>query len=401
MNHTQTPMQADVIVVGAGPAGSTAAREIAQRGHDVLLLDRARFPRDKPCGGGVTLQSAALLPFPLDPVIEDVITGAWLRGTRGRSVLRTAGRPLCYMTQRHRLDAYLAEQAQAQGAAFRDGSAVRSVERLPDGAYEVRTAGDVYRARVVLGADGANGVVGTYLGYEHAAESAIALEAMLPCPDGTPPWLRGRVALQLGTMPGGYAWLFPKADHINIGVGGWKAVVGSQLRTALDQLCRAYGFDPALLQGVRGHHLPMQRIGSVFAAQGSALLGDAAGLVDPLSGEGIHAAILSGVAIAPAVDDYLAGRVNSLTGYQRALEREVLPSVEASQALWEIFHVAPGAFTWAAQHSDRVWRRMCALISGEQDYASLVRETGPLAFTLGPIATISRQITTRRYGRAV
>ena len=66
-------MDVEAIVVGAGPAGSTAARELATRGVDVLLLDRARFPRDKPCGGGVTVRCDALLPFSLDPVVEDVI----------------------------------------------------------------------------------------------------------------------------------------------------------------------------------------------------------------------------------------------------------------------------------------------------------------------------------------
>jgi flavin-dependent dehydrogenase len=66
----------DAIVVGAGPAGSTAAREIAQRGHSVLLLDRATFPRDKPCGGGVTPRCASLLPFDITPVVEHVVTGA-------------------------------------------------------------------------------------------------------------------------------------------------------------------------------------------------------------------------------------------------------------------------------------------------------------------------------------
>src|SRR5688572_16750330 len=120
-------MDVDVIVVGAGPAGSTAAREVAARGASVLLLDRARFPRDKPCGGGVTVRCASLLPFSIAPVVEDVITGARLRVRDGRDVTRDAGRELTYMTQRRRLDAFLVERAQERGVEFRDGQTVTDV----------------------------------------------------------------------------------------------------------------------------------------------------------------------------------------------------------------------------------------------------------------------------------
>jgi flavin-dependent dehydrogenase len=254
------------------------------------------------------------------------------------------------------------------------------------------------QARAIIGADGANGVVATFLGVEHAAESAVALEGNLPGPDGVPGWLEGRVALSLGLLPGGYGWLFPKGDHINIGVGGWKAVAGSRLRDALDSYTRSHGWDPAVLTNLRGHHLPMQRPGMTVAGAGAALVGDAAGLVDPLSGEGIYAAIASGIAVAPAVEDYLDGVTPDLGGYQYAVQRELVPDLVASRALMEIFHAWPGPFSWAARRSDRVWRRMTGLIRGEQSYDGIVRGTGPLAATLQPLATVSRAMTKRRYG---
>src|SRR4051812_44497190 len=120
-------METEVVVVGAGPAGSTAAREIAQRGHQVLLLDRAKFPRDKPCGGGLTVRCAALLPFSIEPVVEQVITGAIIADLDGRRTTRDAGRVLTYLTQRRRLDALLVERAQEAGVEFRDGQPVREV----------------------------------------------------------------------------------------------------------------------------------------------------------------------------------------------------------------------------------------------------------------------------------
>lgn len=391
-------MQVDVVVAGAGPAGSTAAREIASRGARVLLLDRARFPRDKPCGGGVTVRCAALLPFDLAPVVEEVVTGAYVRFGDGRSVERRAGGVLTYLTQRSRLDQFLVERAQEGGVEFRDGQTVRKAERLGDGTYQVEAGGEVYRCRVLVGADGANGRVATVLGFEHPLERAVALEANLPCPDGVPLWLRGRVALQLGEMAGGYGWLFPKGDHINAGVGGWAAVEGPRLRASLERLCRSYGLDPAALVSLRGHHLPMLRPGAPIAAGGSALVGDAAGLVDPLSGEGIYQAVASAVALAPAVADYLAGETGSLAGYQRAVERELLPDLVASRALMEVFHAWPRPFVTLLQRSPRFWRAMCGLVRGERTLDGLVHTYGPLSYTLRPLAAAGRRVSVLRHG---
>ncbi|MDP6607031.1 MAG: geranylgeranyl reductase family protein [Dehalococcoidia bacterium] len=392
----QRSSEHDVIVVGAGPAGSTAARELATRGRDVLMLDRARFPRVKPCGGVVSLRSASLLPFDLSPVIEHVVSGAYVRLGDGAQVERTTAGPLAYMTQRSRLDHFLAERAQEAGAQFRDGSGglVRSVQQR-GGEYEVAVNGAVHRARVLIGADGANGVVGNKLGFEHARESAVALEANVPCPGGVPPWLEGRVALQLGRVAGGYGWVFPKGDHLNVGAGGWKTVVGGELRASLDRLCRTYEIDPATLTNLRGHHLPMMRPGAPLWAGGALLIGDAAGLVDPLSGEGIYAAMASGIAAAPAVDDYLSGLTDSPAGYQRTVERELLPDIVASHALTEILHAWPRPFVTLIQRSERFWAAMAETLTGERTIDALVRRAGPAASLL---ASLARRVTARRYG---
>ena len=100
-------MRFDAIVVGAGPAGSTTAYRLARAGASVLLVDKARFPRDKPCGGGLTLRAARLLPFSVDPVVEDVVDRFQLRLRYGTSFERASEEPLCLMTQRSRLDEFL------------------------------------------------------------------------------------------------------------------------------------------------------------------------------------------------------------------------------------------------------------------------------------------------------
>jgi geranylgeranyl reductase family protein len=364
----------------------------------VLLIDRARFPRDKPCGGGVTVRTAQLLPFGLDPVVEDVITGARIRIRDGREAIHDGDRPLTYMTQRRRLDAFLVERAQEAGVEFRDGQAVRTVIALDGGGYELRTDGGPLRARAVIGADGANGVVAGALGFDAPATSAVALEGNIPFPDGVPDEWRRRVTLNFGYLPGGYGWLFPKGDHVNVGVGGWKGVTGKRLRPALDRTCRVYGLDPARLESLRGHHLPMQRRDMLTARGGAAVIGDAAGLVDPLSGEGIHTAVVSGIAVAGAVEAFLGERAPSLAAYHDALQSRIAEDFAASRALTEIFYAAPAPFVWAMQHSDRVWERCVQLVRGEVDYADIPRAFGALGtLTLGPVAALARRRTAARH----
>jgi flavin-dependent dehydrogenase len=101
-----------------------------------------------------------------------------------------------------------------------------------------------------------------------------------------------RLVLEFGTVPGGYGWIFPKGSHLNVGVGGWKSEAPN-LRAHLARLCEAHGFDRASLTDVRAHHLPFRKRGSSLAVGKIALIGDAAGLADPLSGDGIYEAALS------------------------------------------------------------------------------------------------------------
>ena len=137
-----------------------------------------------------------------------------------------------------------------------------------------------------------------------------------------------------------------------------------------------------------------------MAAAGSAVVGDAAGLVDPLSGEGIYAALASGTAIGPVIEDYLAGRVTSLAGYQAALEDGLLEEVATSTALMDIFHAYPAPFIWMMQHVGPFWRSSVDLIRGDPTYMSLTERLGPVGPPLlGPTAALGRTVTRLRRRR--
>lgn len=372
-------MRYDVIVIGGGPAGSTAAREAAAAGARVLLLDRAAFPRDKPCGGGVNLRAARLLPFDLAPVCERTITGVRFSLQLGSGFTRRYPGTLTFMTQRSRLDAFLVERAVAAGAELREREPVRAIEA--NGRLTVRARGGTYVADVLIGADGANGVTARFTGLDGPRDLAVALEGNVYLPGGVPdPW-RDTLALNLGGIAGGYGWLFPKGDHVNIGVGGWKYLAGG-FRTHLERLVRYYGLDPKDIRNVRGHHLPVRRRGASLVRERVMLAGDAAGLVDPLSGEGIYAAIASGRMAAAHALAFIDGRAADLRGYQQQVDHELGPELAISSRLQDVFNLMPPIYVAVLRRSDRLWHWLCRIIRGEETYITLHRRAGPFGLLI-------------------
>lgn len=393
-------MTHDAIVIGAGPAGSTAARLLAGRGASVLLLDKSVFPRDKPCGGGVTVRAASALDIDLSPAVERTIYGTRFSLRLGPHFDRVSDRPLAYMTQRRDLDAFLAGQAAEAGADFHDGEGVREIE-YPVGRepvkrpVTVRTDRSTYTARILIGADGANGLTGRATGLRPRCDEAVALEGVLPFVDDVPPDWRRHVALDLGGVAGGYGWVFPKGRCLNVGAGGWK-YAGFTLRPKLAELCRRYGFDPATLEDVRGHHLPVRSPGAPVARGPVALVGDAAGLVDPLSGEGIHMAFASGRLAAESALACLAGETPDMTAYQRAVGRRLQPELGVSLQLQEIFNFAPPPYFALMRSNERFWRLFCHIIRGEMTYLDFVRMLGPLRHAVAFLGAVAHRHRLRK-----
>jgi geranylgeranyl reductase family protein len=366
----------DAVVVGAGPAGSAAARALARGGARVVLFDKARFPRDKPCGGGITFRADEAAAIDLSPVTEREIYGVRISVNLGRSFARTSGALLARMTQRARLDAFLLEEAARAGADVRDGVAVSAI--AVDGRVATVNAGaDTISARVLIGADGINGVTAKSLGLNTMEEPAVAYEANYPLDQELEErWARS-IALDLGGIPGGYGWIFPKGDHLNIGVGGWK-YVGPTLRARLAKLCAYHGLDPTRLSGHRGYQLPLRRDGAPTVRGPAMLAGDAASLVDPLSGEGIWAAFVSGRLAAEEGLRYLAGAVADLRGYDRALASVMRDEITASRRLQAVFQRLPKASILMLKYNDAFWRYMTQIIRGDLTYPELPRKLGPL-----------------------
>ena len=310
----------DTVVVGAGPAGSTAAFRLARAGAHVLLVDKARFPRDKPCGGGLTHRAVRLLPFSIEPVVEEEVDTFELGLGYRRRFERRTRRPLVVMTQRRRLDAFLVEQAQEAGVEFRDGARVQLSPLTVDD--------EPVAATTLIGADGANGGSGKVFGLG-THEHEVALEGNVAYGRVSRTRYARRAVVEFGVVPGGYGWVFPKGDHVNVGVGGWLHQ-GPLLRTHLSRLCLEHGIPEDALTDVRGYRLPLRRPGFTPVRSRTALVGDAAGLIDPVSGDGIYEALLSSQLAVENALDIIAGRSADFRPYAAKLHRALALSAAAS-----------------------------------------------------------------------
>ena len=353
----------DAVIVGAGPAGCAAAYDLAHAGRSVLLLDTRTFPRPKACACGLTRKTLKALRYSVEPVIEHVCNQIVLQN--GSELRVHARAPICATAVRERFDAFCLQQTLAAGAQLRKidriaglretGSGVELDITTPDGT-------ETLRAAVLIGADGSNGqtrLLAETLGgpsMTTASPSAwvgsnatwytrrFALEACVPYADLPAKLPSGGDAHDLifdfSPLPSGYGWLFPKGDHINIGVGVFAPEADeAQLKSVTRELLNNYAarrLGVATLTYMTGQHLGMG--GHAYVPRGRVLLtGDAAGLCDPLTGEGIHSAIISGQAAAAAV---LSPKPNLAVAYGKQL-RPLQQTLAFSHCAARAFYAEP------------------------------------------------------------
>jgi geranylgeranyl reductase family protein len=323
-------MHYDAIVVGAGPAGASAAYWLSEAGKRVLVLEKEKLPRYKPCGGGVPKIVFDRFPFSFSSIIERWIRRVRFRFRDGREV--TADLPDCSiaMVMRDRFDLHILEHAQIE---VRDQSALVGTEQDKSGVTVTTASGETLRARYLLGADGANSRVARLAGLQQEKWMGGAIEAEVPVSDEVLRAHSDAALFIFGTPPKGYLWVFPKADHLSVGIGAFQERV-SNMRHILEQEMGRLGIE---VDGARqqGHPLPIHLRREPLCRKRILLVGDAARLMDPLLGEGIRHAVDSGRLAAECV---LTGDLES---YSQRVHREIGRDLLWGQRWAELFYNHP------------------------------------------------------------
>ncbi|MFE0801341.1 geranylgeranyl reductase family protein [Streptomyces sp. NPDC058812] len=365
----------DVIVVGAGPAGATAARVAAENGCKTLLLERAAIPRYKTCGGGLIGASLAALPPGLPLKVYDKagrFTFA-LDGRRERTLSCTS--PTLTMVYRSELDAALTEAAAVAGATVRDSTALTTLEQ-EGGTVTVRTnRGDTLRTRTVVGADGSASRVARYVGVR-CAQVDLALEVEVPVDERTADRWRGRLLMEWGPLPGSFGWVFPKGDVCTAGVVAARGNPAALRAYKEDFLARHGLVGPRPLHDT-GHLTRCRHPDSPLARGRVLVAGDAAALLDHWSREGISYALRSGDLAGQAAARLVSAADDSEVSatadrYGRKIDDVLGVEMRASGTLMNLFARNPGLVHTALTRVPPAWRRLDAYIAGRTSVAGIM-----------------------------
>lgn len=312
----------DAIVIGAGPSGTTAAIKMAESGLSVLLLEKQRLPRDKPCAGGLTPKAAAWLPVPIDDLVLHQTNRIQVRCGPKRIYRFQGQRCAIWMIRRREMDLRLAEEAAHRGVELHDGEPALGLVMGTEVA--VNTSKGDYQARVVIGADGAESRVARWLSLERPRRWMITLNSEVAVA-GDP--LAGEVAISLD-IPYGYGWVFPKGGYYSIGLGTFRQACARELRPMYHRFVEEVGLSLDRHPALTGHRIPSGLITGPLHRNNGLLVGDAAGVADPFFAEGISYAALSGRLAAKAVADYLAGRSPNLSTYTHQVKSALWTNIQ-------------------------------------------------------------------------
>ena len=354
----------DCIVVGSGPAGGSAAYHLAKLGRSVLVIDRETLPRYKVCSGGVSPAVGAWFDFDFSPVISRTVKQiryTWKVGDPVDATLNTT-EPM-WMVNRSDFDNHIIQQAQALGAQVQTGTTVTSIEFKGD-FWTVNTDRGTFQAKYLVAADGAKGPMAQWLGFgDRNVRMGMVME--VPSQDIAP-----TAQFDFGIIKNGFIWSLPKANGYSIGTGTFRGKDNEDLKAALLQYAKLKGLNTSQAT-FHSHPMCLWTEDQQLHARNALLTGEAAGLSDPFTAEGIRPALFSGMKAAIAIDETLSGNRTALANYTQVIQAEWGQDMVWAQKLANIFYRVPGIGYKVGVKRQSATDRLCKIMCGELKYADV------------------------------
>jgi len=271
-------------------------------------------------------------------------------------------------------DHFLVKRAQGLGAVLMDGQKVTHVQ-VSDDWVEISISDNVFRSRLVVGADGTYSIVAKELGMGRNIEHLMGIESEIVVSEEELAKWKSRAQMDLGCIPGGYAWIFPKLNHLSVGVG-CHASRARDLYARHQKFLSSLNIDDYAIASSDSYLIPTCTEGKLIWQSKALLLGDAAGLAEPLTGERIHNAIKSAQLATPVIEGSLVRDNVELQDYQQIVEREVMSESRIARTLSKLHVRFPHLAFGMLNRGDDLWSALCGLMLGEMSYAAIKERVG-------------------------
>ena len=361
----------DVAIIGAGPAGSTLAYRLAQEKLKVILVDKEKFPREKVCAGGLTAKIFKVLPFDIKPVIEKEIFSLRLVYKKQEDFCKKYHQPLIYTVKRSRFDDFLAQKAKKAGACFLEQNEIKKISRK-EKFYQIKTKHKSFKAKVIVGADGTNSFVAKFIDFKTNSID-IGLQFDIPYQESQN---NQTLVLGWGWIPYGYTWVFPNNQFLATGVSGSKDLA-QKLKSYLKDWVDFLGLTKENLS-LKGHPMIHYLGKSHLFKDKIILIGDAGGLNDPLTGEGIFYALKSAEIASRHIKNFFLGNKNAFKNYEKEINKEILPELKAADFFRKVSPLFFPLVFRQIKTNNYYWSVLCRLIRGEKTFLEIKKQLKPL-----------------------
>jgi geranylgeranyl reductase family protein len=363
----------DVIVAGAGPSGGMLALELAGKGINVLVLEKDILPRYKCCAGGVTFRAAEFLNGAMDGLRDNTVTNVTVHfGNDDYSGYSDAD--LIYTFKREEFDHALIKMAEKAGATVLQGQKIKGVTHS-NGLVEVFTGQGRYQARFLAGADGVHSIVARSMGTNGIKDYIAGINAEVIVPAQQLEQWKSRIHIDVGCVSGGYGWVFPKKETLSIGMGCIKSKA-KNIKRDFENFISSLGLGEYTISRLSGGMLPICKKNATVCKDRILLLGDAAGFVDPLTGEGIYNAMKSARLAAPVIAKCIRQNINCLYEYQLAVEKEILTEIQLAWMFERLYIRIQSKIIPILRMDERIWKACCSMVRGDLDYSTVIKRVG-------------------------